>query len=296
MKPAQRRFVAAFLAPALLLFTGLVALPAAQALSYSLHRWNGLTDAEWVGLENFRTLFAQSDAFLTALWHNVVLLVGAGSLTLGLSLAFAALLSRGVRGAAVYRVAFFFPNTIALVAVALLWILLYSATSFGLFNAALRFLGAESLGIALPFPFLDSRNLIFALIPMVAWAATGFYMVLFLAAMSSVPEEYYEAARLEGADGWQQFRHITLPLIRDVIAVGVVFLCISSLKFFDPIWVMENQRPTRESHVLATLLYQKAFTEYDIGLAAAIAVLLFVLVFAATLVSLRLMRRERMEY
>jgi ABC-type sugar transport system permease subunit len=296
MKPAQRRFVAVFLAPALLLFTALVAVPGLQALAYSLHRWNGLTPPEWVGLDNFRALLAEGNVFLTALWHNLILLVGAGGLTLALSLAFAALLSRRVRGAAVYRVAFFFPNTIALVAVALLWILLYSATSFGLFNALLRAVGADALGIDLPYPFLDSRNLIVALIPMVAWAATGFYMVLFLAAMTSVPEEYYEAARLEGASGWQQFRHITLPLIRDVIAVGVVFLCISSLKFFDPIWVMENQRPNRQSHVLATLLYQKAFTEYDIGHAAAIAVLLFVLVFAATLLSLRLMRRERMEY
>lgn len=296
MKPAQRRFAAVFLAPALILFTGIVALPALRALAYSLQRWNGLTPPEWVGLDNFRTLVSGGGAFLTALWHNVVLLAGAGSLTIGLSLAFAALLSRGVRGASVYRVAFFFPNTIALVAVALLWVLLYSATSFGLFNAALRAAGADALGIELPYPFLDSRNLVFALIPMVAWAATGFYMVLFLAAMSSVPEEYYEAARLEGANGWQQFRHVTLPLIRDVIAVGVVFLCISSLKFFDPIWVMENQRPNRHSHVMATMLYQKAFTEYDIGLAAAIAVLLFALVFAATLLSLRLMRRERLEY
>ena len=100
---------------------------------------------------------------------------------------------------------------------------------------------------------------------MIVWQATGFYMVLFLAAMEGIPESYYEAAKLDGATGFQQFRHITLPLIREVLTVGVIFLMISSLKFFDAIWVMENQTPTRDSHVLATLLYQKVFTEYNVG-------------------------------
>jgi ABC-type sugar transport system permease subunit len=166
----------------------------------------------------------------------------------------------------------------------------------GQVDQGLRGMGLGGLGIDLPYPFMASSQLIVSLIPMIIWASTGFYMVLFLAAMQNIPEEYYEAAHLDGATGVQQFRLITLPLIRDVIAVGVVFLAITSLKFFDPIWVMENQRPNRQSHVLSTLLYQKAFTEYDIGYASAVAVLLFLLVFAATLISLRLSRRDRMEY
>jgi len=193
---------------------------------------------------------------------------------------------------------FFFPNTIAAVAVALLWILLYSATNFGLINAALA--GLQGWGVPvpvdLPFPFLASQHLLIALVPMLVWALTGFYMVLFFAAMQNIPEEYYEAATLDGATGTQQFFHITLPLIREVLAVGVIFLLISSLKLFDPLWVMENQRPTKDSHVLATVLYQKAFTEYNIGYGAAVAVLLFLLVFACTWLSMRISRQDRVEY
>jgi ABC-type sugar transport system permease subunit len=131
---------------------------------------------------------------------------------------------------------------------------------------------------------------------MMVWMWTGFYMVLFLAGMEGIPETYYEVARLEGASAWAQFRYITLPLVREIVAVGVVFLVISAMKFFDPIWVLENQRPTKDSHVMTTLLYQKVFTEYNVGYGAAIAVLLFALVFLATLVSLRLSRAERVEY
>lgn len=298
-----RSFLIVFLAPAFLLFTALVAVPGVRALLYSFQRWNGMTDPVWVGAANFRKLASEGDLFLAALWNNAILLSVGGTITLGLSLTFAALISRRIRGASVFRITFFFPNVIALVAVALLWVLLYSSTGFGPINAllgaldtGLRAIGLGGLGTDLPYPFMDSRHLIVSLIPMLIWAGTGFYMVLFLAAMQNIPEEYYEAAHLDGATGFQQFRMITLPLIRDVIAVGVVFLCISSLKLFDPIWVMENQRPNRSSHVLATLLYQKAFTEYDIGYASAVAVLLFVLVFLATLISLRLSRRDRMEY
>jgi ABC-type sugar transport system permease subunit len=299
----QRCFAAAFLAPALALFTVFVAVPSVRALGYSLEHWDGLSAPVWVGLGNFAALFKDGDLFLVALRHNVFLMAVGGSLTLALSLFFAAVLHRRVRGAAVFRVAFFFPNVISSVAIALLWVLLYSTTSFGVINSILlhvqHFLA--SLGVTwppfgLPFPFVDSKYVIYSIVPMMVWTATGFYMVLFLAAMENIPETFYEAATLDGASEFRQFRHITFPLIREVFTVGVVFLVIGSLKFFDAIWVMENQWPTRDSHVLATVLYQKVFTEYNVGYGSAVAVLLFVLVFLATLVTLRLSRKEALEY
>ena len=302
-RTSQRVFAGVFLAPAFFLFTGFVALPGARALLYSLQKWDGLGRAEWIGLENFARLFQQGDLFLKALGHNLFIMGAAGSSVIGLALLFAALLHRRIRGAQLFRVAFFFPNVIAAVAVALLWVLLYSTTHFGIVNAFLAQVqsGCHALGWTwpnwrLPVPFLDSRFLIYSVVPMIIWEVTGFYMVLFLAAMEGIPESYYEAAKLDGATGFQQFRHITLPLIREVLTVGLVFLMISKLKFFDAIWVMENQTPTRDSHVLATLLYQKVFTEYNVGYGSAVAVCLFVLVFLGTLVSLRLSRAERIEY
>jgi len=251
-----------------------------------------------VWFKNFADLFRDSDLFIVALKHNVFLMAVGGSLTLTLALFFAAVLHRRVRGANLFRVAFFFPNVISSVAIALLWVLLYSTTDFGVVNAILGWF-QDAVGwphIDLPFPFVNSKYLVYSIVPMMVWTATGFYMVLFLAAMENIPETFYEAAKLDGASGFAQFRHITLPLIREVLTVGLVFLVIGSLKFFDAIWVMENQRPTKDSHVLATVLYQKVFTEYNVGYGSAVAVLLFILVFVATLLTLKLSRKEALEY
>lgn len=327
----------AFLAPAFLVYTVFVFVPGLRALIYSVQKWDGLGEPEWNGFNNFRALFAD-DLFLSALRHNVILGVCGGSITLALALFFASLLHRKIRGAAVFRVAFFFPNIIAAVAVAILWMLLYSTTDFGMINALLGvvqrayesvsavafaflsvlFYGTIEFGIVntfvgdvqrafgsagaagmedvLPFAFTDSKYLIYSLIPMMVWTATGFYMVLFVAAMESIPEEYYEAAKLDGATPALQFWHVTLPFIREVLVVGIVFLLISSVKFFDAVWVLESQFPTKDSHVMATVLYQKVFSEYNIGYGAAVAVMLFVIVFAATLLTLRMSRKEAVEF
>lgn len=302
-KKEERRFILVFLTPAFLLFTALVFLPAARALLYSLQKWDGLGTPEWIGIGNFVRLLGDDDMFLAALGHNVLLFAIGGGCTIALALFFASLLSQKIRGATVFRVAFFFPNVIALVAVALLWILLYSTTDFGVINAMLAQAksAAEAAGlpfpnIDLPVPFLQSKYLIVSILPMIVWSATGFYMVLFLAAMGGIPQSYYEAARLEGANHWQQFYHITLPLLREILVVAAVFMIITLMKYFDAIWVMENEVPNRDSHVLATLLYQKVFTEYDMGYASAVAVLLFFIVLAASAFSMTWSRKERIEY
>lgn len=299
----ERRFVLVFLAPAFLLFTAFVFLPAVRALLYSLQKWDGLGTPRWAGLSNFTRLLRDDTVFLTALGHNLMLFAMAGGLTIALALFFASILSQRVRGAGLFRIVFFFPNVIAMVAIALLWILLYSTTDFGVINAMLIHIrdaavtaGLPVPGVDLPYPFLQSKHLMFSIIPMIVWSATGFYMVLFLAAMGGIPQSYYEAARLEGATSRQQFFHITLPLMREILVVAAVFMIISMMKYFDPVWVMENEIPTRESHVLATLLYQKVFTEFDMGYASAVAVLLFLIVLAASAFSLAWSRKERIEY
>ncbi|GMU92216.1 MAG: ABC transporter permease [Candidatus Hydrogenedentota bacterium] len=294
----QRIFAMLFLAPALVLFTLFVTLPSLRAFAYSLERWDGLSTPRWVGLQNFTTLLRDRDVFIRALGHNIFITAAAGVLILTLSLLFASVLHRRVRGANLFRVAFFFPNVISSVAVALLWLLLYSATDIGVINGALSLL-QQWTGwprTELPIPFMGKQNLIYSLVPMIVWTATGFYMVLFLAAMEGIPETYYEAAKLDGASAPSQFLHITLPLIREVLTVGLVFLVIGCLKLFDVVWIMDNEWPTKETHVLATLMYQKVFSEYNVGYGAAVAVLMFALVFVATLFTLRLSRKEALEY
>lgn len=306
-------FMITFLTPAFVLFTVFVAMPSVRAFAYSLEKWDGLSESKWVGLDNFAALLRDRDVFAAALWHNVILTVGAGLSIVVLSLLFASALHRRVRGATLFRVTFFFPNVISSVAIALLWVLLYSTTDFGVINSFVAWLkegdfgalnGAMDLarrwtGLAdfdLPFPFTGKPYLIYSLIPIIVWASTGFYMVLFLAAMEGIPESYYEAATLDGASETSQFWHITLPLIREVLTVGLVFLVIGCLKMFDMVWIMDNEWPTKETHVLATLMYQKVFSEYNIGYGAAVAVLMFVVVFLASMLTLRLSRKEALEY
>lgn len=288
----QRTFIALFLALPLLLYSVFVVLPALNALRYSLTRWDGLSDPVWVGVKNFVTLSQSGTIFLHALKNNLFLMFVPGAFILSLALFFANSIHQKIRGARLFRIAFFFPNIISSVAVSLLWILIYSTTDVGLLNFILKKLFHYREAV----PFTESGHLLRSIVPMMVWSATGFYMVLFLAAMENIPETYYEAARLDGATPTQIFFRITLPLMWDVLTTGIIFLVIGGLKVFDAIWVMDNSRPSEKTHTMATLMYTKVFEEYNIGQGTAIAVLLFALVLIATLVSFRLLKRERLEY
>src|SRR4051812_5033540 len=288
----QNLFILSFLGPPFVLYALFVLLPALTALRFSLTRWDGLGPAVFVGLKNFVTVLSPESGFPKALGNNLFLMFVPGPIILTLALFFAYSIHQRIRGARLFRIAFFFPNVISSVAVALLWILIYSTSQAGLLNNLLRLITHRSEPIA----FADHNHLMWALVPMLVWSATGFYMVLFLAAMENIPESYYEAARLDGANPTRLFFSITLPMMWDVLTTGVIFLVIGGLKVFDAIWVLENGRPTNDTHSMSTLLYSKVFEEYNIGYGTAIAVLLFLLVLFATSISFRLLKRERLEY
>lgn len=274
------------------LYAAFVLLPTVNAFRYSLTRWDGLSPAIWVGFQNFAKILNPGSLFYTALGHNVFLTIAPGILILGLGLFFAYLIHQRIKGARLFRIAFFFPNVISSVAIAILWVLIYSTSAAGLINNALK----EFFHFKDAIPFTESSQLLWALVPMIVWSATGFYMVLFLAAMENIPESFYEAARLDGASNGKIFWSVTLPLMWDVLTTGIVFLIVGGLKYFDAIWVMENGRPSASTHTLSTLMYAKVFEEYNIGYGTAIAVLLFLLVLLVTLISRRLLQRERLEY
>lgn len=308
----QRRFAILAVTPALLLFTFFVALPASKGFYFALTRWDGLSDPVYIGLDNFKQMIAgfsreagkSARMFSVASKNNLILMIGPAVLILSLALVFASAMRAGIRGAALFRVAFFFPNILSAVAVSILWMLLYSTSSFGVLNAILGWINECLIrgGVAseplfrIPFAFTDSKILAWSLIPMIVWTATGFYMLLFLAAMQSVPETLYDAARVDGASSPSQFFHITLPIIWDTVVTGMVFLLIGGLKVFDAVWVIEQQQSRPDSNTLATLMYAKIFDEYQAGYGAAIAVVIFLAVLLFTLVTLRLYRKEALEY
>ena len=282
----------------------------------------------YAGLLNFRRLLFESDGFWIALKNNLFLMFVVTAFVVPLSLFLAAAISRGVWGSKTFRVVFFFPNLIGGVAATLLWLHLYNPQG-GLINGALagfgtllNFIGPGLLPnfirfhsgeiflsqihkLLLPtihwfqdwkgFAWLDAAHLYWSLIPISIWGACGFNMILYLAGMESIPESYYEAARLDGASQWRQFWTITIPLIWEMIAISLVFLVIGGMKAFDIIWLLTNQMPNTDNHVVATLMVQSMFSEFKVGQATAIAVLLFLMVFVISAVALKAMNRETVE-
>jgi raffinose/stachyose/melibiose transport system permease protein len=316
-----------FVAPAFLLYSLFVIIPCLRSFSWSVHTWNGLTpmaQMPFKGLLNFRRLLQESDAFWIALKNNLFLMFVIPLFVIPLALFLAASISRGVRGATLFRVVFFFPNLVGGVAATLLWLHLYNPNG-GLVNTALSPIlkpiapsfmrigqwlmghhGCWHVGVAFTavgnfmanishFTWLESSSLYWALIPISIWGAVGFNMVLYLAAMESIPESYYEAATLDGATKWRQFWTITLPLIWDIMAISIVFLVIGGMKAFEVIWLLGNQRPLTNDHVIATRMVQTMFNEFNVGEATALAVLLFLMVFVGSAATLRGMRRETVE-
>jgi len=295
-----------FVGPAALFYTLFVILPSIKSFSWSVQRWDGITSMAYVGLLHFRRMLFESDAFWIALKNNLFIMFIIPLFVLPLSLFFAACISRGGRWGKFFRIVFFFPNVLGAVAVTLLWMHMYNPQG-GMINGALVGLGQWLSAIGLGavgahlesfagFPWLSQDHLYWALVPMAIWGACGFNMLLFLAAMESIPQTLYEAAEVDGASAWRQFWSITMPLIWEVLSIAVVFMVIGGMKAFEVIWLLTNQAPTTEVHVVGTRMVQAMFSEFNVGEATAIAVLLFLMVFFCTAATLRLMKRETVEF
>jgi ABC-type sugar transport system permease subunit len=203
-----------FLAPAAVLYSVFFLLPMAQSFYVSLFRWRGVSmNREFVGVENFRKLITDDPIFWTALGHNAAFLVASFVVVIPLALLFAVMLSKGRKGAQTYRAIFLFPNMISVVAVAVLWSFVYHPT-FGILNSILRLIGQEKLTTGW---LGDPHYALPSLIVTSIWYSLGFYIVLFLAGVQSIPKTFYEAADIDGASAWQQFRFITIPLLWEIL-------------------------------------------------------------------------------
>ena len=281
-----------FVGPATIFYTLFVIVPSLKSFVWSSMRWDGLTDMTFVGLLHFQRLLFESDEFWIALSNNLFIMFMIPLCVLPLALFLAVCISREVIGAKLFRIAFFFPNILGGVAATLLWMHLYNPQG-GPVNTVLVALGLEGFA---GFAWLAQDNLYWALVPMSIWGAAGFNMILFLAAMESIPSSVYEAADIDGASPWRQFWSITIPLIWEVLSISIVFMVIGGMKAFEVIWLLTNQTPTTDNHVIGTRMVQAMFAEFKVGEATAIAVLLFLMVFFGTTATLRAMKREAVEF
>jgi len=304
--PLRARFAAGFVGPALLLFGGLVLAPGVASFAWALTDWNGINEREWVGLFNFRWLLFESDVFWSALANNLVLMFAPAAVVVPIALVFAALISRGVAGVRLFRACVLFPNILGGVAASLIWLNAYDPAN-GFINSALTEAGQWTQAVSGDwwlsrwllgfdnFAWLSPERLYGALIPIYVWLMVGFNLVLYLAAMEAIDPQHYEAAELDGASRTTQFFRITLPLIREVIVISVVFIVIGGINTFEMVWLLTGQDPLGNSHVLATWMVATMFQDFQVGRATAIAVVMFLVVLAGSAVTLLVARRESAE-
>lgn len=292
------RLIIPFMLPALILYGVFVLYPYVQAFYISLTSWSGVSEnMPFVGLENYADLLTEG-RFLDALLRNGQLLIALPLGAITLALLFAALFTQGgtgILGSGFYRVVYFFPQVISLVIVGILFQYVYNPR-YGLLNETLSYIGLESLTR----PWLgDAATILWAIAFVFVWSAVGFYMVIFIASMQSIPTSFYEAAVLDGASRWRQFRDITLPLMWETIRTALIYISIQALDMFVLVQVMTGGGATsasRNAEVVAVYMYIEAFTMSEWGSAAAVGVILLVLTLLLSVVLMRVTQRETYEY
>ena len=267
-----------FLLPNFAGFALLTLVPLALLFYYAFTSWNVFGGAEWTGLENFRQLL-HDRSFRTALGNTVYYTVFHIPLTLLAALGLALLLNRKLRGVAFFRTVAFFPYITSIVALAQVWNMLFSP-SYGPINQFLR-----TIGIAHPPGWTTSADWSMpAVIVVGTWREAGYYMLLFLAGLQTIPAQLYEAAKVDGANSWQRLRAVTLPGLRPTTFFVVVMLTIGSFKVFDLILLLTNGGPGQSTLVLSQYIYQLGFVDNQFGYASTVSVVLFFICFLITVV------------
>lgn len=271
-----------FLLPSLLVLGVFNFYPIAEVFRLSLFKWDNLSKAKtFIGLDNFISLF-QSERF----WNSMkvtgeyTLVVTVVSIFLGLVLA-VLLNNRLLMGKSFWRSMFFLPIVTPTVAAAMVWILLFNP-GFGLVNVVLRALGLEGLNW-----LADTTWALPTVMTLGIWRRLGFNLVLYLAALQSLSQEYYESAEIDGANAWQRFIYITVPLLRSTTILLVIMGVIDSFLVFDQVMVLTRGGPGDATEVIGMFMYLNSFSLFKLGYGAAISVVMFAVVALFTLMQWR---------
>ncbi|MEU3661248.1 sugar ABC transporter permease [Streptomyces sp. NPDC032940] len=260
-----------FQVPALVLFIVLVLLPILFALYAAFFRWGGFgMPSEYIGTENFTRAF-DDPVFLGDLWRCLFLVVLSLVVQLPFALAMAVLLNQRMRGRAVYRMLFFAPYVLSEAITGVLFAMIF-APGDGLADRILGGIGLEGLGGEW---FADPSMVMATLFLVMTWKYFGFHMMLYLAGLQSIPKELNEAALIDGANAWQRFRSVTLPLLAPTLRISVFLSVIGAIQLFDLVWVITQGGPDHHSETMAVTMFQFGFKRYQVGYASAISVVMF---------------------
>jgi multiple sugar transport system permease protein len=271
------RAAALFVAPSTLGFAAFILLPLAMTVYYSFTNYELLSPSHFIGLGNYRNLF--SDPLLGQVYRNTALFViMAVPLNVGLGLVLAVALNRSMpRWMRIFtRAAYFFPTLVGLIFVAIIWQFFFS-TSNGIFN---YYLGLFGIG---PVPWLSGSGWVIpSIVILDVWKNVGLAMIILLAGLQSIPASYYEAARVDGASAWRQFRSITVPLLSPQLFFVLTLYLIGAIKVFDSIVVLTGGGPGNDSRSIVMYIYDQAFQNFKFGYASAVSVSLLVIIVLVT--------------
>lgn len=293
-RKAKRRFIIGCLTPAIVLVTIFMIIPTINVFYMSLFRWGGLSNKkDFIGLENFQRLLNDMN-FLRAMQNTILLVVVVTIITLFFAIIFASILSREkIKGQNFFRIVFYIPNILSVVVIAAIFGAIYNPTT-GLLNSLFDMLHLESLKQM----WMGNSNIaLYSLAAALVWQAIGYYMVMYMASMSSIPENLYEAASLEGAGKIKQFFLVTLPLVWDNIRTTLTFFIISTINLsFLFVKIMTGGGPNGATEVFLSYMYNQAYTNSSYGYGMAIGVMVFLFSFILSGIVNKVTERDVLEF
>lgn len=270
-----------FIMPNFIGFAVFTLLPVLFSFGLSFCEWDSAHPIKFVGLQNFLQLL-KDDTFLISLKNTIYFTIGTVPLTIVLSLGMSLLINQKIKGQVIFRSIFFFPYVASLVAICVVWNLLFNP-DMGPVNSLLSALGVKNL----PRWTASVQWALPTVIGLTVWKSAGYYMIVYLAALQGISRDLYEAAKVDGAGAIRRFFSITFPLLTPTTFFVSTMLIISSFKVFDTIYIMTGGGPGRATNVLVYYIYNTAFVRFKFGYASAVSMVLFVLVLGMTLLQFK---------
>ena len=256
--------------PAFIFYVVFAIYPILQSFYYSVMDWNGFNEMTFVGLDNFKKLFADP-LFWNSVKNNLYVVLVSVLGQVPIALFFALLLNRKLKGAKLFRTIGFLPVVLSTVVISLTWSLIYNSRN-GLINEFLESIGLDSLAQNW---LGDTKWTMASVLVVVVWQFIGLYLIIFLAALQNVPTEVLEAAKIDGASEWATTWKITIPMIWDTILVAIILCIAGSLKTFDLIYVMTHGGPAHSTDVMALYMFNETFSKLQYGYGSAVSVFIF---------------------
>jgi putative chitobiose transport system permease protein len=270
-----------FLLPAIALLGITSFLPVIQAAYLSFTNYDFVGSPQLIGWKNYELLW-RDRLFWQVLFNTLVYLVFAVPFLVTLPLILAILVNQALRGIQIFRAIYYFPVVVSVVVAGLAWKWVFAE------NGILNYFASLALFQTIKVAWLtDSRTAIFAIIAVTVWRGLGYYMVIYLAGLQSIPQDLYEAAAIDGSDGWQKHFDITVPLLKPYIILVAIISAIASMKIFEEVYIMSKGGPANSTKTVVYYLYEKGIGGLEMGYASAIGVVLFLAIFTISILTVR---------